>query len=579
MEALSDFNWTNFHFLRPWGLWGVLITLLITAFVLLTNREQSKWKNIIAESLRPYMFSKGNPRAAWIPTIAFLIAGVLTSISLAGPTWKRVEVPGMKSTATLMILLDMSWSMMAEDIQPNRLERAKLKISDLLAANPGAGTSLFVYAGTVHPVIPSTSDYELIDYNVEHLRCVMMPVFGDNLPLAMNLVDSLFDRQVAPSTLLLITDEVKSASLNPLLNFVDNSVHRIELLQVSTPSGAEVPGFRPNTIMKNEEGNVVRSLQDRQVITQLSKHPRINVNPFTLDNSDVELIASGIRKNLEFQSEDDESAEEWEDEGLLVLLPAMLLALLFFRKGWVIQWCMVPVLFSIGGCSPESKYADWWYSSDYQGQLLDEEHKYGKAADAYESIQHKAIAYYNSGDYEAAAALFEQDTSASGFYNLGLALANQGDYDGAIIALEKARELNGESDNSTLTNALRLVQDQRTASDSINRFDPEVLKEVIDDSPLNERTAKGKDEELTSDTEVDELPESGDRVTDEVESSTIEAQELERPPEDMELGGQQEAQNILLRGISADPSEFLKRRFKFQKEKYFKDVKAPKEKW
>ena len=51
---------------------------------------------------------------------------------MAGPTWKKIEVPGTKSEAILLVALDLSPSMLADDVSPNRLERAKFKIQDLL---------------------------------------------------------------------------------------------------------------------------------------------------------------------------------------------------------------------------------------------------------------------------------------------------------------------------------------------------------------------------------------------------------------------------------------------------------------
>ena len=96
---------------------------------------------------------------------------------------------------------------------------------------------------------------------------------------------------------------------------------------------------------------------------------------------------------------------------------------------------------------------------------------------------------------------------------------------------------------------------------------------------LVERQAKGKDEELTSDTEAKELPKDGERVTDEVESGMRTAEELERPPEDFQPQAGESAQNVLLREISADPSEFLRRRFQFQFDKYHQNTEKPKNQW
>ena len=79
-------------------------------------------------------------------------------IGMAGPTWKKKEIPGQKIQAVVLIALDLSKSMMTKDIQPNRIERAKFKINDFLDANPRARAGLIAFAGTAHPVLPFTSD-------------------------------------------------------------------------------------------------------------------------------------------------------------------------------------------------------------------------------------------------------------------------------------------------------------------------------------------------------------------------------------------------------------------------------------
>ena len=172
------------------------------------------------------------------------------------------------------------------------------------------------------------------------------------------------------------------------------------------------------------------------------------------------------------------------------------------------------------------------------------------------------------------------DSSAAGKYNLGLSLTELGRFDEAIASFEAAKEK--DPSLPELDRAIEQITQLSNEVDSIKRFEPEKAKETVPDTdqgPLNERQAKSKDEQLTSDTEVDELPESGNRVTDEIETDVRKAEELERPPEDQQFGKQQQAQNVLLKKISADPAEFLRRRFRYQKEKYFKEMTEGEVKW
>jgi len=582
-DQIKALNWEDFHFLRPQWLWLFALLVVILLLVITANNDflgssntRMKWKQKIAAPLRKYMFSKANKWSMMLPiifTFLFFITGIL---AMAGPTWKRVEVPGMKSTAVFHILMDLSWSMMAEDVQPNRIERAQLKLHDLLDANPRARTGLTVFAGTPHIVLPLTTDYELIKHHATHLNPVMMPVRGGNLQLAMKMMDTLFKKELAPSTLLILTDKIEAEDMNILFRFVDKTPHRLEILPIGTPEGALIPSFQKKSSLKNAAGKPLISKADPVVWEQLNKHSKIIINTMTLDKSDVEKISQRVSEKLIFELESSESEEEWQDMGILFLIPAILFTLLFFRKGWMVQWCIILGCFTLTSCGPYDKTADLWYTPDYKAYLYEEDGNYEDAAATYQDMEKKGIAYFKANDLEAAANLFEQDSSATGLYNYGITLSNLGEYEKAQQVLSRA--LVKDPSLEQAKTSLNLVAEAIIEMDSINRFDPEAFKQKKKGN-LTEIKPEGKDEELSSDTEVDELPKDGERITDEVESDVRKAEELEFPPEDTDAAIQENAQKILLRKISAEPEEFLRRRFKYQRIKYYPNIKEGEKKW
>ena len=578
-KALLNIDWEQFHFLRPEWLWLTIPIILGFVLLWLGNADKNKWKSKISSHLQPYMFSRGNPRALAYILGLYLISGLLMLLAASGPAWKLKEIPGAVSEARLIIAMDLSRSMLVDDIQPNRLERAKLKVQDLLEHNPRAKAGLLAYAGTAHMVIPPTSDYSLINHQAASLQPWIMPVAGTDIGSMMLLADTLFAKISAPSTLLILTDEIKENERLALTNFVESTPHYVEILVLNTEKGGAVPGVGRQQEMVDEQGSVVYSRSDSQSWNRLTANEKITVHPITLDQSDVEAIADKISTNVFFKEDDELSQEDWEDMGGVLLVPILVLTLLWFRKGFVVQWCILLIV-SLGGCAPDGRHADWWYTKDYQGQALYDQQDYQEAAERFQSEQHQAAAYFKAGNYDAAANLFAMDSSAVGRYNLGLSLTELGRFDEAMASFEAAKLQ--DPSLPELDRTIEQINQLSNEVDSIKRFDPEKAKEILpdtDEGPLNERQARSKDEELTSDTEVDELPESGNRVTDEIETDVRKAEELERPPEDQEFGKQQQAQNVLLKKISADPAEFLRRRFQYQKEKYFKGIKEGEVKW
>ena len=576
----SDFHidWELFHFLRPEWLWAFIPLLIILFLVVISNKEKSNWKKLIAPHLRPFVFSKGNRTAIVYPVLMMLLVATLMILAIAGPAWKRIEVPGARSEAVLFIALDISRSMMAEDVQPNRLERAKYKINDLLEANPRSRAGIMVFAGTAHPVISICEDYNLILHQIESLAPHIMPRAGSNFQNAFNLIDTVMQRIETPSTLLFITDELDDEKAQYLSQFVERSVHRIELMSVATPQGAQVPGWQKGTFFKNQQGEFHISARNDQVLSRLAQHPKIMVTPLTLDKSDVEGIAERISENLIFKKAEEESEEEWQDMGYYLVVFVLFFMALWFRKGYMVQLTLLFILF---GCSQVNSWEDLWYSKDYQGQMLYNDSLYVQSADQFEDYFRKGVALYKSGDIESAIYFFQQDsTNAQSAYNLGLSYAKLGYYDQALESFKQAADLDPEM--KQVSKSIETTKQQIIETDSLAKLTGEPKKKFTaddNDQPLNERRAKGKDEELTSDTEVDELPQSGDRVTDVQETGIRKAEELTEVPDDFQAGQGQEVQEILLRQISADPSEFLKRKFEYQFKKYYQDSYVQGENW
>lgn len=577
-------DWLNidfevFHLLRPKLMWLLVPIILVLIVSMLVGQFENRWKGVIAKHLQDYVIVKGNRFATVGPQVLFLLITSLITLSAAGPTWKKIDVPGAKSEATLLIALDLSPSMMVEDVSPNRLERAKFKIRDLLEANPGSKVGLIAYSGTAHPVVTACDDYKLIVYQLETLSPTVMPLLGTNLKSALDVADTILSRVEAPSTLLLLTDNITKEQSVLIKEFTRSSSTKVEIIAMATPHGGAIPKVTGRGFIK-EGGEDVISKLDQTTLIDLHKESNINVNTLNIDRDDVELIAKNIRENIVFNAEDEESDEEWEEMGYPLLWIAFILSLFWFRRGWMLQFSIL--LFTFSSCSSTKidEWSDLWYSPDYQGQMAMDREDYTKAIDSFESLNHKGVAYFKSGDYESAIQIFRSDSSASSLYNLGVSYAANGQNLLAEEALLLAADKGGP--NSLIDEALENNRDVLMAIDSLGSFSIDEITELSEEKKrdkLVENKGTTKDEELSSDNEVKELPKDGERITDEVDSGIRKAKELEKPEDNFKPGDGEGAKDILLREISADPSEFLRRRFKYQYDKYYSNEKQLKEIW
>ena len=556
-DNILHISWENFHFLRPLFLWLLLPAFAVLLIGLSGLSEQVKWKKFITPHLRPYVIQKGSEgKMKWMQSGLFIFLSIVI-VGAAGPTWKKIEVPGKTLETPLVIALDLSQSMMATDIQPNRLERAKFKITDLLAANPRARVALVGFAGTAHTIVPLTSDYKIIKSHLDGLSPQMMPYPGTNLEAALVLVDTIIRVTTAPAKLLLITDDFTDELFDLLQRFVNQGKTKVEIMPMNTGTGANVPSPGRSKPMRDKQGNIVHSALDNSILDKLSSIEKIHVNTLTLDKSDMELLAKSISSNLEFKEKDEEKEDDWQDKGLWFAIPFALFILMWFRKGWVIYSLLIMV--GLGSCNSNSTFKNLWFTRDYQAQQLYEQGDFEQAADLFSDPLRKGVAYYRAGDYKQAVNAFEQDTTAMGAYNLGLAYYKNGDYAAAGLAFGKAVEMNPDLGDARANQIL--MQQMAIGTDEVNPDEAEEAAAEQTDQNIENKDMEdlgGGGQEATKEDMEKERKE-------EIANTDIrKGKELDEVPDNFESGKQDESQKILMRKVDDDPALFLKRKFAHQ---------------
>ena len=241
IESVLNIDWNEFHFLRPKFLWLLLPLAFLLIVGLIVVREQVRWKRHIAVHLRPFVIKKGSETAKrWMQLSTFLALSFAV-LALAGPSWEKFEQPERILETPMVILLDLSQSMMASDLQPNRLERAKFKISDLIEADPKVRTALVGFSGTAHTLVPLTNDYRIIEATLKGITTKILPYLGSDLGAGLKLADSLMKVTEAPGTILLLSDGFDEAVFEQLQQLAIQGNTRIEILPMGTAIGSEFP--------------------------------------------------------------------------------------------------------------------------------------------------------------------------------------------------------------------------------------------------------------------------------------------------------------------------------------------------
>ncbi len=573
-EALASFKmtdifpiiWGDFHFLRPQFLWGFVGVGVILILGLLSTRENARWKKHIAPHLRPFVISKGSRTTKIVLQLIQAIALSCAVLALAGPTWKKVQLPGQILETPMVILLDLSQSMLATDIQPTRLERAKFKISDLLDSKPGARISLVGFAGTAHTIVPLTRDYKIIKNHVETLSPKVMPFRGSDVQKALDMADTLMSVTTAPGTVLIFSDDFDNQDFEVIQNFLEPlksttpSRNKIEIMPMNTPSGADVPAYSGGGFLKND-GKPIHSSLNSALLSQIGGLENVTIHQLTLDNSDVELIAKNVSDHLKFTEAPTEKEDEWRDVGLLLAAPSALLILMWFRKGWVVFSLLMMV--SLSSCNSSNKVEDFndlWFTRDYQGQKESKAGHFVEAANLYKDPLRQGVAYFKAGEYDEAIRAFSRDTSAMGAYNLGLAYVQNGDLAAAQLAFGEAIKLDPENE---------------TARNNYNKLghvlEGESEASMADAQEAGAEKGKAKNEQNKS---PEDLSGGGqkaskkdmekERLEETVNTDIRKAKEQDEVPVDFKSGENNNQQKVMMQKLDDDPARFLMKKFEFE---------------
>ncbi|MDM8563018.1 VWA domain-containing protein, partial [Candidatus Marithioploca araucensis] len=171
--------------------------------------SSGNWKTVCDPQLLPHLLlDEEGKRRIW-PIYALGIGGLLSILALAGPTWERLPQPAFRDQSALVIVLDLSRSMDATDIEPSRLVRARFKVADILKQRKEGQTALIVYAEDAFIVTPLTDDTETIASQLSVLNTSLMPSQGSRVDIALKKAGILLKQAgLKKGNVLLITDGV-----------------------------------------------------------------------------------------------------------------------------------------------------------------------------------------------------------------------------------------------------------------------------------------------------------------------------------------------------------------------------------
>ncbi|HTN35265.1 MAG TPA: VWA domain-containing protein [Marinobacter sp.] len=429
---------TDLHFLRPYWLLALLLLPLIYIALQRLRVGDSGWSRLIpAKLLAPIIRHNGTSgQKRRSPLLPVSIATLMLTIALAGPAWRKAPIPLKQPGDSLVIVLDLSLSMLATDVKPDRLTQAKRKVRDILQAREGSLNGLIVYAADAHVVTPLTDDIETIEGMLQVLDPTIMPAIGNRADLAIARAKTLLE-QGAPGKgqILLISDGVAERYRTAIRDLLAGTGITLDTLAVGTQQGGPIPLANHGFIRDN--GDIVITRTDLDGLATLARNNGGKSHELTLDNTDIRSLNLASEDQGDWQmTEDGLTVNLWQDDGYWLLWLAAPLLLLGWRRGAfaILALAFLPVI-------PQPAQAmDWaalWQREDQRAPELIQKDP-AQAVDVLKQPEWRGSALYKSGNFNEAVKEFARSDSARANYNRANALAKAGELEDAIKFYDEA---------------------------------------------------------------------------------------------------------------------------------------------
>lgn len=233
-----------FRFANPEYLYLLfLVPLLAVVYAVVLRRARRKWLKFADKAFRSQLVPDFSSRRRLFKFILVEVALALIIVMLARPQKGLVESKDESAGIEAVFVLDVSNSMLAQDVQPDRLERAKLLVSTLIDRMKNDKVALAVFAGEAYPQLPITNDYVSAKMFLDNISPGMVTLQGTNLASAINLARISFTEQKkVGKAIVIITDgEDHEEGALKAAEEAAKEGKKVYVLGIGSTSGCKIP--------------------------------------------------------------------------------------------------------------------------------------------------------------------------------------------------------------------------------------------------------------------------------------------------------------------------------------------------
>jgi Ca-activated chloride channel family protein len=529
----------DFHFIRPLWLLAIIGLFLMLLMLKKLRVKQSGWQQLLPAHLTKVLV-QGNAKAKSNSLLLPFLIGLLSILAMAGPSWQKLPQPVYQVAQGSVLIMDMSYSMYATDVVPNRLTRARYKAIDLLDSIKDGEIGLIAYAGDAFNISPLTDDSNNIKLLLPSLSPELMPVLGSNPFAALALANEmLINAGHKDGDIYWFTDGIDNIDIQDITQWSRDYPYRLNILGIGTKTGAPIK-LSNGELMKDDNGAIIVPKLTVQALQGLAQRGRGNYATLTQNNKDIErLTLKPLNTDIDQDNTkaSENTGDQWQEFGPYLLLLILPMVLSYFRRGALLATLPFALMLIPNNQVQADIWQDLWKTKDQQGQAHFNSEQYQQAAEQFKNPLWQGSAYYKAGDYQQALAAFKQENTAEALFNQGNALAKLEKIDDAIAAYEQALQrdpnLADAKANKALLEKLKQQQEQQEqeSGDEEQKNDQQGENQDGESQDSQNQDSDSKDSDQQKNQQNSENQDSGEQDESSTQKDTEEGQEQKNQQE------------------------------------------------
>ncbi len=459
-------------------IWLVPLVVLVCFFAEKIRKKRLRLVGLIRDDVLAPLTQKHAPTSflRWLVKTCMISGAVACLVlALAKPRWGFEWIDAKQRGADIIIAVDVSKSMLAPDVSPSRLERARRKVSDLLDRMSGDRVGLVAFAGTSFVQCPLTMDYGAVRMFLSYLDPELIPTQGTDLGSAIDMsLVGLFDGAPEGTTtgraIIIMTDgEDQEGQGLKAAEVAKSKGVKVYTMSIGSEEGTLIPepggGFK-----KDRQGNLVISKPNEPALKAIAQATGGTHVRSVAGDGDIEaLYDNGILKEIDREENQEIRTKRWHERFQWFLAAAVLL--LFLEP--LVRDVRLPRKASVAK-APKGIHAlglililgALFFDDNAHAASLSEAHKYydekdyEKAANAFSEAEkedpanpeltyNRAVSQFRNGNFEGASEGFGRSAGSSdkslqekSWYNMGNSLSYMQKFKEAVDAYENTLKLN-----------------------------------------------------------------------------------------------------------------------------------------